>query len=82
MGDFIVARPLLVRMQRPQQGRENHYYPNGKPYEIVRKPTYYLIIQAQWSTTCEDITIPWEYGKVDTTDHYLICHMVISYTQG
>ena len=47
MGDFIVARPLLVRMQRPQQGRENHYYPNGKPYEIVRKPTYYLIIQAQ-----------------------------------
>ena len=39
MEDFIVVRPLLARMQRPQQGRENHHYLNGKSYEIVRKPT-------------------------------------------
>ena len=39
MGDFIVTRPLLARIQHPQQGRENHHYLNGKPYEIVRKPT-------------------------------------------
>jgi len=33
-----VARPLLVRMQRPQQGRESQYFLNSKPYEAVGKP--------------------------------------------
>ena len=52
-----VARPLLVRVQHSEQGRESQNFP---------------IVQALWFVTYWDIAILKEYGKVHATNHYLI----------